>query len=354
VSDTSHDQPPVDSTTALARHLGLSRWTISRVLNGHPGIKTETRERVLQAMELLGFTPNPMARGLRGSQTRMVGICFQELHSPALARKIAILQNLLREKGYRALLELTDGNPSLEEEVIRHFMSIKVDGIVLTGSTLHANNPLVHQLTANKASVIAVDPLHQLPFSTVMLDRHWAMRLKMEHLHALGHHKFALLGFDPSVVYGNIRLEGIQREAKRLGLAYEQDFFRLLIPGENHQDYHYGWKLAEKFLSEKCPATAIVALSDQIAIGAIKYLREAGYQVPHDYSVIGFDNLDVAAFSHPTLTTVDQQISQIMSTTVEQLLKLIQNANAQPEMQIIRPVIKVRASTGPAHPARTQ
>src|SRR5690606_23635790 len=116
VLDMSADTAPpgVATTSALARHLGLSRWTVSRVLNGHPGVRPDTVARVRAAMDELGFTPDPLARGLRGTPTGAVGVCFSELESPILARKTATLQRLLREAGLRSLIELTNGEADLE------------------------------------------------------------------------------------------------------------------------------------------------------------------------------------------------------------------------------------------------
>ena len=113
----------ITSTKDLAEHLGLSRWTVSRVLNGHPEVKEETRRRVLDAARELGFSPNAMARGLRGGSTGLVGVCFQEIESPALAKKTAFLQQQLRAMGFQGMIELTDGDPNLEESVLRHFLS---------------------------------------------------------------------------------------------------------------------------------------------------------------------------------------------------------------------------------------
>lgn len=119
----------ISSTKDLAQHLGISRWTVSRVLNGHPEVKEESRIRVLEAAGELGFSPNAMARGLRGGPTGLIGVCFQELESPALAKKMAFLQQELRTWGFQAMIELTDGDPELEESVIRHFLSLRTEGI---------------------------------------------------------------------------------------------------------------------------------------------------------------------------------------------------------------------------------
>lgn len=318
----------VDNTSALAKHLGLSRWTISRILNNHPGIRDETRRRVWQAMAELGFTPNPMARGLRGSRTGLIGVCFQEVESPILARKIAVLQNLLRGEGYRALLEFTGGDPAYEEETIRHFLSLKCDGIILAASTLPPASPLHEILQQGSPPVIALDPVVPLPYPQVVLNRELAMQLCLNHLFALGHRRFAFLGFDETVAYGAVKLEAMRQFARQRKLSLKHCPV-LRVAGHTIHNYEYGQILAAQYLALDDAPRAILALNDRIAIGAIHRLAESGLLPARDYAIIGFDNLDVAAYIRPTLTSVDQQIEAMMNTTV-QLLKSCIEGDTQP------------------------
>lgn len=342
-------QPAIQSTDALARHLGLSRWTVSRVLNNHPGVRAETRQRVQDAMLQLGFEPNMMARGLRGTRTMMIGVCFQELDSPVLARKTAMLQQLLRKEGYRAIIELTGGDPLLEEAVIRNFLSIKVDGIVLVGSTLQTRQPIVRQLHAVPTPVVTVDPCSDLPMTQIHLDRIWAMKMIIDHLHELGHRRFALLGFGSDRQYGHLRLRGIGEALQSRGLNVEHAATELHLPGRELQDYNYGYHLGELYLALPQPPSAVIGLNDRIAIGAMKAIVEGGLQVPGNVSIVGFDNLDVTAWTSPTVTTIDQQVELLMSTAASVLLQQIRDPETEKrQSQLIRPVLKNRMSTGPA------
>lgn len=345
----------IQTTSALAEHLGLSRWTVSRVLNGHPGVKEETRQRVHEAMYELGFLPNAMARGLRGTRTQMVGVCFQELESPILAKKTSILQKLLRDENYRAILELTGGEAGLEEEVVRHFLSMKVDGVVLVGSTLEAKSPILRELTESGLPTVLVDPASELPFSQVTLAREYAMRLVMDHLYAFGHRSFGVLGINGEVPYGAVRIEGLRKEIRRLKLSMRDDVVMVNVPDTYSQDYVHGWKLGRKLLEREELPTALIALNDRVAIGAKKFLQDNDYKIPEDLSIIGFDNLDVTAYSQPSLTTVDQQVGLMMSTAVKLLVEIIDNNEKDiVQRQVIRPVLRERESTGlaPNHPLK--
>lgn len=199
----------IASTKDLADYLGLSKWTVSRVLNGHPEVKEETRQRVLEAAREHGFSPNAMARGLRGGSTGLVGVCFQKLESPALAKKTSFLQQELRSLGFQGMIELTDGDPNLEETAIRHFLSLKCDGIILVGTTLKGDNPTIQHLIKARVLIVLVDPIHKFLFSAIHLDRAGIMEHIVDHLWGGGHRQFALLGIESDLVLGQVRIEGI-------------------------------------------------------------------------------------------------------------------------------------------------
>jgi DNA-binding LacI/PurR family transcriptional regulator len=342
----------INSTSALARYLGLSRWTISRVLNGHTEVKPETCQRVRSAMVELGFVPSPLGRALRGGRTGLIGICFQALGSPIVARKIATLQRILREAGFRALCELTDGHPDLELEVIRNFVAMKVDGIMLVGGLTEANASVITTLLARqRVAAVLIDPLQRFPLPTVELDREEAMRIALHHLLTLGHDRFGMLGIDESVRYGLIRWRGIRRFAVDQQLDLARQFVRFSEPDPPALDFAYGGRLAEQFLAVPVAQrpTALVALNDQVAIGAMSRLHQGGVAVPQDVSLLGFDNLDVSAHVTPRLTTVDQLVEHMMQTAVDLLAAQTAGSVAtEPTPRVIVPQLVARDSTGRA------
>jgi DNA-binding LacI/PurR family transcriptional regulator len=350
---TKKPQAPIASTTALARHLGLSRWTISRVLNGHAEVKPETSRRVREAMEELGFVPSPVGRALRGARTGMVGVCFQALGSPIVARKIASLQGVLRQAGFRALFEVTDGNPELELEVVRQFVSMKLDGLVLVGGMTEQNAHAIEaMLSQHHIPAVLVDPLCRFPLPTVELDREQGMRLALEHLLGLGRRSFALLGIDETVVYGRARWKGICDVVRDRRLSWSEQFVVLSEPSPAALDFTYGRRLAERFLGLPKRPEAILALNDQVAIGAMSCLQQAGLAVPREIAIVGFDNLDVSAHVNPRLTTIDQHVDQLMRTAVE-LLSAHTNGNGgaphEAPLRTVAPLLVPRESTlGPS------
>ncbi|BCU78079.1 LacI family DNA-binding transcriptional regulator [Luteolibacter sp. LG18] len=342
----------LNTTEALAKHLGISRWTVSRVLNGHEGVKPETVRRVRQAIEELDFQPSALARGLRGGQTATIGVCFQDLDSPILAMRAAALQQQLREQGYHTVIELSGAGADLERHALRRFVAQHVDGIVLIFSRLPSDDPVLELLEREKIPSFWVDPENAVPGDKVTLNRSHSMKLVLEHLAELGHRRIALLGIDPLDRFGSLRMPGLKRHAPKVGLDFERDFLSVFHPGETRQSFDYGRELAAKLIATakgKLP-TAIIALNDRIAIGIINRLREEGIRVPEDVSVVGHDNIAVAEHFHPPLTTVDQQTDRLMHLAVRGLLdRLEPGAAPSPGRSLtVQPRLVVRNSTAPA------
>lgn len=336
----------MEGTAGLAAHLGISRWTVSRVLNGHAGVREETRRRVLEAVEELGFEPNRLARGLRGLPSGLVGVSFPFLEAAILAEKSRVLQTELHEAGLRGIFEIPEGDPEVEAEVIRHFLSIQVEGMVLMAPTLQPDDPILTEVRSRGVGIVAVDPQHELPVSTVSLDRKGAMVMKLRHLHGLGHRRIAILGLGSDELYRDTRMEGLRKGCRELGLDPERDLVRVDEPGLSWRDYRCGAVLAEKALALPAPRpTAFFCLNDRLAIGALRVLLEAGHAVPGDCSVIGFDNVGESQWCFPSLSTVDQNIANLMRWVRAALLDSI--GGGLPRKRQVRPRLVLRESTGP-------
>jgi DNA-binding LacI/PurR family transcriptional regulator len=309
------------------------------------GVKEETRQRVLAAMEELGFEPNRMARGLRGVPSGIVGVSFPHLEAMVLARKSQVLQQELKKAGHRALFEMPEGDPEVEADVVRHFLSINVDGIVLIGSILDPASPVFAEATTRGVRIVAVDPRKALPVPRVSLDRGKAMELKLRHLHERGHRRIGILGLESDDMYQSIRRRGLRRATGALGMDYEKDLLFVEEGGHHQQSYEFGALLARKVLAmgDSAP-TALFCLNDRIAIGALRGLQAAGKRVPEDFSVIGLDNLPETAWTNPPLTTVDQNIGKLMEKAQEALWT--DGNGGKPPHYKVEPLLVVRESTG--------
>ena len=348
MSNPNPDSNPIVTTAALARHLGLSRWTVSRVLNGHQGVKQDTVDRIHQAMEKLHFAPNPIARGLRGARTGMIGVCFLELETPMLVRKTVVLQQILREQGYQAIIELTGGRLELEEQVIASFQALKVDGIFLVGSSLNPDSPAVSRLEASGIPVVAVDPHGPLPFPKVAVNRLKAYQMLVEHLLDLDpSSSIGVIGLHEGVIYGGERLKGLSKAAQLRGRDEKELFSHYYDAERQDLFYEHGYDLCGRVLEAKGkPPRALLCLNDQLAIGAIRKLTEKGISIPEDVRVTGFDNLHISEFTYPSLTTIGQRVADLMKTATEVLLDWVMTGEPpKKRSHILTPRLIVREST---------
>jgi len=314
----------INSTEDLARHLGLSRWTVSRALNGHPGVKETTRKQVLKCADENGFLPSAVARGLRGGRTGMVGVCFQEVESLVLAEKASELQRALRHLGFQGMIELSGGDPSVEVEALRHFMAMKVDGVILVGSTLESESDGVIRLKNRGIPTVAVDPVRRIGLPTVELDREHAMIESIDVLIKRGCRRFKVLGLENDDLYGMRKFRGIRRAVEERGFDYMKDVESVGIAGFGLQDFRFGYEMARLASENLRGPEGWILLNDRTAIGALHALQEMKIKVPDDVAIIGFDDLDVGEWFQPALTTVSQEIPDLMSKVVFLLNELVE------------------------------
>ncbi|MBN8707894.1 MAG: LacI family DNA-binding transcriptional regulator [Verrucomicrobia bacterium] len=327
----------ITSTADLARHMGVSRWTISQVINGHSRIGDETRAKVLKTMREVGFSPSPFGRGLRGAKTSLVGICVPDIFTPTLASKAQLFQEMMRSFGYNTLIEIAN-TAELQISAIQHFSTSKAEGAILVQN----QSPQIVEALHNTGMPVVLLDCEAPRFSSVSCDRPLAMAMQMDHLINLGHRKFAFLGMSDTrwIVY--------QELFKKHRIHPSRDVRIFARANQVVHDAAYGNLVAEEFLSSRWDATAVIALNDYIGIVAMERLRRAGIKVPEDISIIGgFENMVVNDYILPGLTSIDQRVEVIMKTAVELLLAQIRG-KGRCTRKNIKPVLVKRGSTGSA------
>ena len=338
-------RPPILSIADFARHLKLSAWTVSRAINGHPEVNEKTRRRVLAAMDELGFRPNPLARGLGGRRTGMIGVCFMGLGNPIVDKKVYALQEFFRRHHLQTVLEVRMRDREQEIRAIENFRRIHVDGVVLMYSELDAQSA-VEALKGTPC--VQVDSHLPQKIPSVSLDRQKAMRLLMEHLFRLEHKTFGLLGVSEGDYWRWPALVEIAR-ARQLDPAKIYVQFDNLFHVESQIER--GQLLAQAVLDMERRPSALITANDQIAIGVVHTVRAAGVAIPREISVTGFDNLDLGRKLHPTLTTIEQNSVQLMERAGAMLLeqiKLPAEERGKPIVELVAPDLVIGESTGPA------
>ncbi|WP_158277560.1 LacI family DNA-binding transcriptional regulator [Opitutus sp. ER46] len=341
----------IRSTAEFARHVGLARTTVSRVLNGQPGLKAKTIERVQRALAETGFTPNAHAVHLKGKRTSMIGICMEDLATPPAVRKLAVLQRVLRMRGFSSLIEVF--TPGAGRDVVRHFQSLRVEAVVFIGH-FHREEmeARIAELTAAGTPHVVIDHYGLKGANTVTLDRAAGMEAVVAHLYDLGHRRFGLLGVTKGPTSRIDRLTGIHTALRDRRLDFDACVVSLDHLHERRNDFDYGRALAGSFVRHPGRPTAFLGYNDEIAIGALRGFQEAGLKVPRDVSLTGFNNQDICHMTWPTLTTVDQNIDTTVEEAAEVLIsQLGKPLRPRPVVRTIAPLLVVGESTAEAKKA---
>lgn len=343
----------IHSTAELARHLGLSRWSVSRAINGQDGVSPATAAAVRAAMAEFGFTPSPHGRALRGHRTGTIGICFRELDTPITIQKIVHLQRQLGGRGYRSLFEATELDQRLGPDVIRHFIAMRVEGVLLVdlrpGPAVDA---WVRQLRQAGIPAAHVEPVGPVAHNGVHLDREAAMAAVTTQLLALGHERFTILGISAEFPLGRPRYDGVVRALREHGRDVAQSLSVLNFPHQRPAGLRYGQELAQRLLLTRPAPTALLAVNDEVAAGVMWGLQKAGCSIPLDFSIFGFDNLVLSEQTTPALCSVDHQVEATAAAAVDLMFQLIaRGPGGRFPVVKIAPKLVRRESVGPPRPA---
>ena len=326
---------------SVAAHVGLSAGTVSAVLNDAPSAKhipKATRERIVAAARKLDYRPNFFARSLRKQRTFTIGVIAHEIGDGYSSTVIAGIENSARQKNYFFVTGVHRHDPELFEKYSRLLLQRGAEGLI----TLDFN--LAHSLPVPAVAI----PGHKENegVTNIVLDHRHAAELALKHLTDLGHRRIAILKGHPDSADSESRWNAVQEVARELELELDPE---LVIQIESSDSTPIlGYPFGKKLIEKKRPFTALFAYNDISAIGAIRAFQEAGLRVPHDISVVGFDDIPAAAFHYPSLTTIRQPLRRMGEIAVDLLVGQIEHERDWQQEISVQPEIAVRESTGPA------
>jgi len=332
------------SLKILADYLGLCPATVSVVLNNVPGrsIPHETRERVRAAARKFNYQPSLLARSLRKQRTFTVGVLVPELSDGYHTLVMSGIGDHLMREGYFYFSAHHRHKPDLIEEYPRLLLGRGAEGIIAIDTLLE------HQLSVPVVAVAGHKKIHGV--TNVVLDHRHAAELVIRHLHQLGHRRIAFMRGQPFSSDSDDRWRSIVAVARDLGLDVSPE---LTIQLERDlTSPELGYPVVQQLLQHRKKFTALVSFNDIAAIGAIRALRDANLRVPEDVSVVGFDDIHVAAYHNPRLTTVRQPLHNMGETAARILLQRIQGFKDYPEDFAVAPELIIRETT--AAPNRRQ
>jgi DNA-binding LacI/PurR family transcriptional regulator len=330
----------------IAAAAGVSQSTISRVLNGRSAgvrISDATTRRIFEVAADLGYRPNPLARGLRGGGTALLGLIVREIADPFLSKVVQEVVAASRRRGYNVVLGHAASSAG---EVLRLKTILETrhcDALVLLGD-VHREDQLVRELEAAQLPVVGLcrGPRGALG-TTVNVDNRLGTRLALNHLRRLGHRRIAFVA-DPWIGDIHERRAEFRAAMEALGEPLPDHY---VCSASN--DAEAGAEAVERLLRLAPAPTALFCATDVIALGALHGAAALGVAVPDDLSVVGFDDIGIAPYSVPALTTVQQPVRAMVQRALDLALGAVagEGPTADPTSPV-RPKLSVRGSCGPA------
>ncbi|MCU1238532.1 MAG: transcriptional regulator, LacI family [Candidatus Solibacter sp.] len=326
----------------VARRAKVSTATVSRVLNNASVVKTSTRARVLKAIEELKYHPNLHARNLAGGKSRTIGMILSNMENPFFFDIYQTVEKDAHAAGFEVVVANTNYRSEQLVASIRLMIGRRVAGLAVVVSEM--DPALMDELTDSKIPVVFYDvgaPRRNI--TNIRVNYRRGIDKIIDYLYSLGHRRLAFIGHHATLGPINERVKTVLDAASR--------YPDLDIRTAADDDTLDGGRLAARALLSGTHPTAILCVNDVMAVGALRELRERGLRVPQDISVTGFDNVKLAEFCYPALTTVHIPRDRIGHLICESLLAKSEHTEVADHEMVIDPELVLRDSTGPA-PAR--
>ena len=320
----------------VAQAADVSASTVSRVLNGTAVVSDLKKQAIDEAIAMLGFVPNPIARGLAGGRTFSIGVVTQALDSPFYGAAMRGLEDELLPAGYNALFVSGHWNAVAEANCIEVLQSRRVDGIVVLTGRLP--DQALKAYAKNQPLVVTGRMCKAPGLYTLNFDNFLGGRLATQHLIQLGHRRIAFIAGDADHPDANERLRGYRAALDAAGIGFDP---ALVVPGEYLE--LSGLRAVDRLLETNQRFTAIFAANDQMAVGAALGLKRHSLRVPEDVSIVGFDDLPTSQYAIPPLTSVHQPAYELGRLAASAMLQLL--AGAKPAVEVPAPRLIARESS---------
>lgn len=310
---------PSPTLNDVAQAAGVSTATVSRCLNTSAKVSAATRDRVMRAVETLGYTPNFGARALAAKRTYTIGAIIPTMENAIFARGLQAFQENLNDKGYTLLVSSTAYRPELEAEQIKNLMARGADGLLLIG---HAREARIYDYLHQRGTPTLLAWAYQAdgPYPSIGFDNRAAMLPLARRVFDMGHRNIAVIS---GIVQGNDRaaerLEGIRVALRERGMDPAQT---PVI--ETPYEIENGANAFERLMQATPRPTVIMCVNDVLAAGALQRARDMGLDVPGDVSITGFDDIELARLVTPKLTTVHVPHRQMGRLAADELVRMVE------------------------------
>jgi LacI family transcriptional regulator len=328
----------------IAEVANVSLSTVSRALRNDPRANRDTVERVLRVAKELNYYPDSLAKGLRQNKTNTIGIIFNDLNNPFYSEVLGVIGAALNRGSYSMIISYSHYDAAQERANIVSMLSKRVDGIIL--SPINDQTENVRLLEENGIAYVLIDCYPHFPGTAYVYSDHgMGARMATEHLISRGHRDILLLTGPPTRCMAGYFIDNYRRTLQESGIPVREE----LIVHADDLSIDSGYQTFKKLLtgSSEYPNlefTAVVTISDLLAIGIYKLANELKFRIPDDYSVIGYDNVEIASVLSPPLTTIHQPRKRIGIESLAMLLHKIENGSAENRSVVFPPHLVRRGS----------
>ncbi len=333
----------------IAKYCGVGVSTVSRAMNGHSDISEETRERVMAAIKALGYIPNNSARNLKRSESNTIAVLIKGIENPFFQSMFNTFEQELNNTSYDFILHRIDAHEDELQVALALEKEKRLKGIIFLGGSIIEKEAYMKHLTV--PFVLCTTALGDRPWSgdytAITVDDVRESYRITDYLCRLGHKKIAIIGGreDEPAGVGMLRIKGYKAALMDHGITPDPDLILYMDPDIQEFTPANGYAVTKRLLESGKDFTALFVVSDSTAFGACKAILETGKRIPEDYSVAGFDGIELARYYHPSLTTMHQPGDEMARESIKLLIDMIEG-DVRHQMKIFDAELVVGESTG--------
>lgn len=324
----------------VAREAGVSVATVSRAFNNSGPVKDATRQRIRTVAQRINFLPNSTARSLSTRRTHTIGVLLPDVYGEFFSEVIRGIDQTVQRHGFHVLISSSHNEPDEVEAAVRA-MRGRVDGLILMASGLDATT--LSQNLPDRAHVVLINANHDASqYDTLTIDNFGGAHAMTRHLLRLGHREIRMIRGGERNRDASERAKGFRAALEQAGTKCRDEW---VVPGDFTEAS--GYRAAQMLLAGTVRPTAIFAANDSMAVGALRAVREAGLRIPEDVAVVGFDDIPIAEYMSPALTTVRVSIALLGAKAAERLFtSMAAQGRSDRKHEVLPTELVIRSSCG--------
>lgn len=325
----------------IAKKCGVSVATVSRVINHPESVSQETYHKIIAVMNELNYTPNEQARSLTLNRTNTIALLVPNILNPLYTQIAKGIEEIAHQKGYNLLLCNTELDVSKERNYINMLIKRRIDGLIFSYSLLSGND--IDKISNQNIPLVMIgENVDGVTTNKIVADLELGVYQAITHLIEIGYKEIAFISGPKKLLESYEKFKGYERAMREFGLPINEQY---IIEGDN--EVEGGYLAAKKLLMVIPRTSAIFVSNDLMAIGAMDAIKSEGYNIPSDFSIVGFDDIKMASLVEPKLTTVSHPVHKMGLIAARLLFDAIDNKEEGVYQKVLlEPILKVRKSCG--------